>query len=120
MLDAGTAVYRAANYLQTRHLDVFLTHAHLDHVIGLTYLFDVLHVRPIEQVRVFALAEKLAAIEKYLFAPPLFPIKPPWPLLPLEEDVMLDGSGRLRFFPWSTGVGRSGSGSTGRAARWPT
>ena len=57
MLDAGTGLYRAARYLQTPHLDVFLTHAHLDHVIGLTYLFNVerivnearanLHLEPI-------------------------------------------------------------------------
>ena len=120
MLDAGTGVYRAREYLETSHLDIFLTHAHLDHVIGLTYLFDVVHVRPIERLRVFALAEKLAAIEKHLFAPPLFPIKPPWPLLPLDGEVMLTAPGGCGISPWSTGVGRSVSGSTGRAARWPT
>ena len=44
MLDAGTAMYRAGEYLATPELDIFLTHAHLDHVIGLTYLFSV-HAR---------------------------------------------------------------------------
>ena len=99
MLDAGTGLYRAARYLQTSRLDIFLTHAHLDHVIGLTYLFNVVRVHALERLRIFALAEKLAALEKHLFAPPLFPIKPPWPLLPLEGEVALDGSGRLRHFP---------------------
>ena len=41
MLDAGTGVYRAAEYLTTPELDIFITHAHLDHVIGLSYLFSV-------------------------------------------------------------------------------
>jgi ribonuclease Z len=99
MLDAGTATYRAARYLRTSHLDVFLTHAHLDHVIGLTYLFNVARVRALERIRIFGLAEKLAAVEKYLFAPALFPAKPPWPLLPLEGEVALEGSGRLVYFP---------------------
>ena len=42
MLDAGTATYRAGEYLTTPELDIFLTHAHLDHVVGLTYLFSVM------------------------------------------------------------------------------
>jgi ribonuclease Z len=100
MLDAGTGLYRATRYLQTPRLDIFLTHAHLDHVVGLTNLFNVVRVHELERVRIFGLAEKLAAVEKYLFAPPLFPVKPPWPLLPLEdEEVALEGSGRLTYFP---------------------
>jgi ribonuclease Z len=114
MLDAGTAVYRAPRYLQTSRLDVFLTHAHLDHVVGLTYLFNVVRVHPLERLRIFALAEKLAALEKHLFAPPLFPAKPPWPLVPLEGDVALDGSGRLRHFP----LAHQG-GSIGFRLDWP-
>ena len=50
MLDAGTATYRAADYLQTSELDIFLTHAHLDHIIGLTYLFSVTHVHPLQRI----------------------------------------------------------------------
>jgi ribonuclease BN (tRNA processing enzyme) len=114
MLDAGTGLYRAARYLQTPHLDVFLTHAHLDHVIGLTYLFNVERVHPLERIRIFGLAEKLAAVEKHLFAPPLFPIKPPWPLVPLEEEVALEDSGRLRFFPLM-----HQGGSIGFRLDWP-
>ena len=41
VLDAGTGFYRVREHLRTSELDVFLTHAHLDHVVGLTYLFDV-------------------------------------------------------------------------------
>ena len=39
--DAGTATYRVSEYLSTDSLDIFLSHAHLDHVVGLTFLFDV-------------------------------------------------------------------------------
>ena len=47
MLDAGTATYRAGEYLTGPELDIFLTHAHLDHVVGLTYLFSVMRVHPL-------------------------------------------------------------------------
>ena len=42
VLDAGTGMFRVRSRLKTRELDIFLTHAHLDHVVGLTYLFDTL------------------------------------------------------------------------------
>ena len=42
VLDAGSGMFRIRDYLATDRLDIFLTHAHLDHVIGLTYLIDVL------------------------------------------------------------------------------
>ena len=48
VLDAGTGMSRLGNYLQTERLDIFLSHAHLDHVAGLTYLINVV---PAEVVR---------------------------------------------------------------------
>src|SRR6266545_3789299 len=38
MLDAGSGLYRASPYLQTASLDIYLTHAHSDHILGLDYL----------------------------------------------------------------------------------
>ena len=40
VLDAGTGLFRLADHLETEHVDVFLSHAHLDHVVGLTYLIE--------------------------------------------------------------------------------
>jgi ribonuclease BN (tRNA processing enzyme) len=99
MLDAGTATYRAARYLKTPELDVFLSHAHLDHVIGLTYLFNVMRLHPLERVRVHGEAAKLAAIEEHLFHPALFPLRPNFELLPLAGEVAIGGGGRLSYFP---------------------
>jgi len=98
MLDAGTATYRAGRYLQTPTLDIFLTHAHLDHVIGLTYLFDVLRVHPLERVTVHGEAAKLAAIDQHLFAELLFPQKPPYQSRPIEQNLPLAKGGRLTYF----------------------
>ena len=52
ILDAGTGIFRARDLIQTKHLDIFLSHVHLDHVIGLTFLFDILHEKNVERVTV--------------------------------------------------------------------
>ncbi len=103
VLDAGTSMYRTAAHLVTDELDIFVTHAHLDHVIGLTYLLDVMWVHPLQKVRVHGAADKLAAIEEHLFAPALFPVKPPFEICPLgasgAAEVALAEGGRLTHFP---------------------
>jgi len=38
ILDAGTGMFRMADYLETPDLDVYLSHSHPDHTWGLTYL----------------------------------------------------------------------------------
>ena len=43
ILDAGTAMFRVRDHIQTDSLEILLSHAHLDHIVGLTFLFDVLH-----------------------------------------------------------------------------
>jgi len=98
MLDAGTGMFRAGPHLQGRELDIFLTHAHLDHVIGLTYLWSVLRVHRLDEVRVHGKEDHLAALEGHLFATPLFPARPPCQFVPLRGEVALAGSGRLTFF----------------------
>ncbi len=100
MLDAGTALFRAPKYLATESLDIFLTHTHLDHVAGLTYLFNTLAQSKLTAVRVHAQEAKLQAIEEHLFSEHLFPKRPPYEPVPLPEgEVPLAGGGRLTSFP---------------------
>jgi ribonuclease BN (tRNA processing enzyme) len=100
-LDAGTGTYRLAAHLATDELDVFVTHAHLDHVIGLTYLLETLHFRPMRRVTVHGDPAKLASIREHLFHRDLFPILPDveWRPLPLFGTVPLTGDGTLAHFP---------------------
>ena len=101
MLDAGTAMFRAPRYVTTQSLDIFLTHAHLDHVAGLTYLFNTLAQTKLETVRVHGEEAKLRAVEEHLFSEHLFPKRPPYEAVPLPEsgEVALPQGGRLTTLP---------------------
>jgi len=77
VLDAGTGIFRLPSLIQTDHLDILLSHAHLDHVVGLTFLLDILHQRPVEQVRVWGQAKKIEAIRTLLSSEDIFPVELP-------------------------------------------
>jgi ribonuclease Z len=42
VLDAGSGMYRVAKHMQTESLDIYISHAHTDHTLGLGYLFVAL------------------------------------------------------------------------------
>lgn len=85
VLDAGTGMFRVRERLVTENLTILLSHAHLDHVVGLTFLFDILYGKEC-LAEVLAEQEKLSAIEEHLFAPSLFPVAPPYQSIPLEHQ----------------------------------
>ena len=114
MLDAGTGVFRAAEYLATPELDIFITHAHLDHVVGLSYLFSVIQAHPLRRITLHGLPENLRAIDEHLFAEALFPVRPPFDFRPLDESFDLPGGGRLTWFPLE-----HRGGSVGYRLDWP-
>jgi ribonuclease Z len=114
VLDAGTGMYRVRDELVTKHLDIFLTHSHLDHIVGLTFLFDVTYGKSVERVTVYGEAEKLAAVREHLFTESVFPVGPPFEFHPLDGDVALAGGGRLSYFPLD-----HPGGSVGFRLEWP-
>jgi ribonuclease BN (tRNA processing enzyme) len=124
LFDAGTAMYRVSDHLTTDTLDIFLTHAHLDHVIGLTYLFDILDSHPLRRVTVHAEQEKLDALRAHLFAELLFPVMPPMHMRPLAQHAPrirgpgagnpLADNGVLTHFPLC-----HPGGSVGYRVDWP-
>lgn len=117
MFDAGTGVHRAARFLQGDRLDIYLSHAHLDHVVGLTYFINVQHAHSLSELTVRGEPEKLESLRKHLFSDYLFPSIPhPMQLRPLDpsgRETLADG-GLLTFFPL-----RHKGGSIGYRIDWP-
>ena len=114
VFDAGTAAYRISDYLTTDTLDIFLTHAHLDHIVGLTFLLDVLNGREMRHVRVFGEEEKLDAVTTHLFSEFLFPVRPPFESVVLSPQIALPDGGQLSYFPL-----KHPGGSVGYRVDWP-
>lgn len=118
ILDAGTGIFRARELVCTPHLDIFLSHAHLDHVFGLTFLFDVLTGRKLERLTVHARSQDIEAIDTHLFCEPLFPVK----LSKLncefrpytDGTISVAGGGTLTHFPL-----KHPGGSVGFRIDWP-
>jgi len=113
VLDAGTGLYRVREHVCTPTLDIFLSHAHLDHVIGLTFLFDVARGGNLKRISVHGAESKLAAIRAHLFQTDLFPALPPIQWRPLEAQVVVAGV-RISHFPLE-----HPGGSLGYRLDWP-
>ena len=99
VLDAGSGMCRIASQLQTERLDVFLSHAHLDHISGLTYLVNLVPAKVLARTTVHGDTAKLAAIREHLFAEPIFPVAPPFHFAPLVDLCALPNGGMLKHVP---------------------
>lgn len=93
MLDAGTSAFRVAKRLSSTDLDLFLTHAHLDHVFGLTILLVPIMKGEITRCRVHAEPHVIESVKQHLFAEPIFPVLPSFEFVPLAERTVV-GRGR--------------------------
>lgn len=98
LLDAGSGMCRIGDYLQTDRLEIFLTHAHLDHVSGLTYLVNLIPAEVLKRTTVRGDDAKLSAVREHLFAETIFPVPPPFCFEPLGQSCPLLGGGKLTHF----------------------
>ena len=85
IFDAGTGLFRARDLICTKTLDIFLSHVHLDHSIGLTFLYDVLWEKDVERVTVHVDGSKISAIENALYNEDLFPVGPNFEMKALDK-----------------------------------
>src|SRR5688572_18574468 len=99
IFDAGTGMFRTRARLETPTLDIFLSHSHLDDVVGLTYPLDVMYGQSLERVTVHGDAEKLRTIQEHLFAELIFPVLPAVEWRALVEPVRLADGGIVSCFP---------------------
>ncbi|MFG0332155.1 MAG: MBL fold metallo-hydrolase [Maioricimonas sp. JB049] len=117
VFDAGTSAFRIAERLASPELQIFLTHAHLDHIVGLTYLLVPMLDGRLERVQVIANAPTLAAVQEHLFSDALFPVEPGFEFVRLEsrESYPLCDGGVVTWCRLPSHPG----GSTGFRVDWP-
>ena len=113
-LDAGTGFFRVQNAIQSSTLDVFLTHAHLDHVCGLTFILVPLMRGDLERVRVFGTQDTLHAVRTHLLAQELFPVEPDFEWHILTGSIALPDNGELTWISLE-----HPGGSVGFRMDWP-
>lgn len=95
IFDAGTSFFRVADRLATRDLHIFLSHAHLDHIAGLTYFLIPMLTGKVDRIWVRSAPEYLDAVQTHLFSEPVFPIAPGFIFQPLDESVSIPAGGVL-------------------------
>ena len=115
VLDAGTGFFRVREHLQTPTLDILLTHAHLDHVVGLTFLLSTEWERTLERITVHGEAAKLAAVREHLLADELFPAPLPCAWQPLPAGPVEIAGARITPFALA-----HPGGSVGYRLDWPS
>ena len=116
LLDAGSGLYRLSERLRSDDLTIVLSHAHLDHVCGLTYLLVPQHLGRIRRLRVLGATEVLDTVRKHLFAERLFPVLPEAEFVPLVDgdSITIDDGVVLNHQPLSSHPG----GSRGYRLDW--
>jgi ribonuclease Z len=101
LLDAGTGVFRLDKLIRDPELSILLSHAHLDHVVGLTYFLDLVGTTPLQRIHVYGEERKLKAIQEHLFHEAIFPVLPPlvWHPIDSEPGPWQVGQTSVTWFP---------------------
>jgi ribonuclease Z len=99
VLDAGTGFFRVREHLQTPTLDILLTHAHLDHIAGLTFVLDTTWGRNLSRITVHGEEEKLTAVREHLLHELLFPAPLPCEWRPLSDRPLAIAGAEVTHFP---------------------
>ena len=119
VLDAGTGLFRLADHLTTDRVDIYLSHAHLDHVSGLTYLVEMFGVDAHDRVTIHATADKIAAVRDHLFAPAIFPVGPGYQFSVLGDSCKLPPNAAGKTGTMTTFALTHPGGSVGMRLDWP-
>ncbi|MDM4017239.1 MBL fold metallo-hydrolase [Roseiconus lacunae] len=100
VLDAGTGFFRLRELVETPTLDILLSHAHLDHIAGLTFILDVLYDKSVEKIRIWGEQKKLDAIREHLFSSLIFPVELTAQWCPIDEQAAISiGSCEVTWRP---------------------
>ena len=94
LIDAGTGVSDLSRPELLQIDAIFVTHAHLDHVVSIPFLVDTVGWQRTEPITVYALQETLDSLAAHLFN---------WTMWPDFRQIPDAGSPSLRFSPVRVG-----------------
>ncbi|MDF2440445.1 MAG: hypothetical protein JWN98_1429 [Abditibacteriota bacterium] len=99
VLDAGTGFFRLCGRALPSQLHIFLSHAHLDHICGLTYLLDVLWQQSCA-VTIYGDSQTLQIARTQLYGSPLFSLTLQHATVELTPQQPIEVAGvRVSVFP---------------------
>ena len=120
LLDGGSGTFRLIGRDLPARLHVFMTHAHLDHTLGLTFLHNVAHAARQNQERDLEItfhgdAKTRDAIVQNLFHPLIFPLDFQWKWHEIEAAKPFEVAG----VHVNTALLTHPGGSLGYRFSWP-
>ena len=89
VLDAGTGFFRLIGRALPSHLHVFLSHAHLDHTVGITFLLDFIYSTQCE-VTLHGEHRVLDVVMQRFSNTELFPVALPVKLAPIADHFQVE------------------------------
>ena len=106
LLDAGSGTFRLPETLdvklgERRELDLVLSHAHLDHIIGLTFFIVWLEENRFGTIRLHAEDRVHEAIDQHLFSDLIFPVRIPFERKSVRPGDTIELAGGHRLTLWS-------------------
>ncbi|MDG2388971.1 MAG: MBL fold metallo-hydrolase [Planctomycetaceae bacterium] len=114
IFDAGTSFFRVPKLLQTENVQIVLSHAHLDHICGLTFFLPTLIQGDVSSATIYSNDKTLNAVRQHLFSDDVFPILPDYKFETIPESLEVAQGGRLTH-----NVQEHPGGSLGFRVDWP-
>lgn len=114
IFDAGSSFFRVPEQLQTDEVQIVLSHAHLDHICGLTFFLPTLLKGDVKSATIYGDEKTLNAVREHLFSEEVFPILPDYKFVTIPEKLEVAEGGTIRHL-----VQDHPGGSLGFRIDWP-
>lgn len=96
IFDGGSGFFRVAKLIQTPEIDIFISHAHLDHICGLMVCLEI-SLTTKTKIRLHANQDVIDSV-KTILSRPVFPVDVPIEYLVLTPEIKLNNGVKVTSF----------------------